>query len=822
MIRLFLTIYFSLSFAVPLFGESLPLLPGKISGLQNNSPFRSFIHYFTDSKDKNFRERIFAKDTSLSFRNIPAEMFSLGFTEDTAWFYIPLKNDTSNDYYGKFEIYNPYLEKVDIHYRYGHKDRIYEILAGANRAYEANFPVLDFYLRPGEEIQIVCAIKSGTPLRIPFVLESEKKYNFTEQFRSIAVGLTLGFGIAMGLYNLSLYFSFRARSYLYYFIMILFSTVYLTSWDGLTLPLFKPTHGRHYLPLTLILIYTSTLFLFLFSLEFLYPEKKDKGVEIITAIYVVSNLILIPLSIFYPIQLNQFSYYLGLINNLIIVYFCIVKIRDGFKPAKNFLLIHMVFPIAGVLANLSATGAISINYFSLHLLKLAFVSQSILFSVMLVQRIKELEFKLKEGLQSEIHKNIILLKKEIQQRRETEWELIQAKEIAEKASKVKSSFLANMSHEIRTPMNGVLGMVQLLGTTKLNDEQKEYIQILSISAKSLLQIINDILDFSKIEAGKISLDKEVFSIHSVLDEIHDLLYSLAKQKRIGLRLEGKSEIQEYVYGDQLRLRQILWNLTGNGIKFTNHGEVVLNVSQKNISKDKISIKFTVSDSGIGIPLEKQKQVFDAFSQSDTSTARKFGGSGLGLSITKQLVELQGGTLNLESKESYGSKFTFTITYDIPSESEIEKILEAEKTKDLESAYSNATSQSMKILVAEDNETNCLLIERALKKLGYDPVVVHNGREVIEKMQLDFFDMILMDIHMPEVDGIEATKWIRSQKQNTEFPIIIALTADVIESNKEVYISKGMNDYLTKPLDLLLLKKTLDFWSDHVKISHWKQ
>lgn len=822
MIRLFLTIYFSLSFAVPLFGESLPLLPGKISGLQNNSPFRSFIHYFTDSKDKNFRERIFAKDTSLSFRNIPAEMFSLGFTEDTAWFYIPLKNDTSNDYHGKFEIYNPYLEKVDIHYRYGHKDRIYEILAGANRAYEANFPVLDFYLRPGEEIQIVCAIKSGTPLRIPFVLESEKKYNFTEQFRSIAVGLTLGFGIAMGLYNLSLYFSFRARSYLYYFIMILFSTVYLTSWDGLTLPLFKPTHGRHYLPLTLVLIYTSTLFLFLFSLEFLYPEKKDKGAEIITAIYVVSNLILIPLSIFYPIQLNQFSYYLGLINNLIIVYFCIVKIRDGFKPAKNFLLIHMVFPIAGVLANLSTTGTISINYFSLHLLKLAFVSQSILFSVMLVQRIKELEFKLKEGLQSEIHKNIILLKKEIQQRRETEWELIQAKEIAEKASKVKSSFLANMSHEIRTPMNGVLGMVQLLGTTKLNDEQKEYIQILSISAKSLLQIINDILDFSKIEAGKISLDKEVFSIHSVLDEIHDLLYPLAKQKRIGLRLEDKSEIQEYVYGDQLRLRQILWNLTGNGIKFTNHGEVVLNVSQKNISKNKISIKFTVSDSGIGIPLEKQKQVFDAFSQSDTSTARKFGGSGLGLSITKQLVELQGGTLNLESKESYGSKFTFTITYDIPSESEIEKILEAEKTKDLESAYSNATSKSMKILVAEDNETNCLLIERALKKLGYDPVVVHNGREVIEKMQLDFFDMILMDIHMPEVDGIEATKWIRSQKQNTEFPIIIALTADVIESNKEVYISKGMNDYLTKPLDLPLLKKTLDFWSDHVKISHWKQ
>ncbi|MDI7220848.1 7TM diverse intracellular signaling domain-containing protein [Leptospira santarosai] len=821
MIRSLLTICFSLSFAVPLFGESLSSVSGKISQLQENPSFHSFIHYLRDSGGKNFRERIFEKDPSLSFQNIPTEMFSLGFTKDTAWFYIPLKNDTSDDYYGKFEIYNPYLEKVDIHYRYGDKKQIHEIFAGANRVYEDNFPVLDFSLRPGEEIQIVCAIKSDTPLRIPFILESEKKYDLTEQFRSIAVGLTLGFGIAMGLYNLSLYFSFRTSSYLYYFIMILFSTAYLISWDGLTLPLFKPSHGQHYLSLTLVLIYTSTLFLFLFSLEFLYPEKKDKKTKIVTIAYVVSNLILIPLSAFYPIQLNRFSYYLGLINNFIIVYFCIVRIKDGFKPAKHFLLIHMVFPIAGVLTNLSISGAISINYFSLHLLKFAFVSQSVLFSVMLVQRIKELEFRLKEGLQSEIHKNIILLKKEIQQRRETEWELIQAKEIAEKASKVKSSFLANMSHEIRTPMNGVLGMVQLLGTTKLNDEQKEYVKILSVSAKSLLQIINDILDFSKIEAGKISLDKEVFSIRSVLDEIHDLLYPLAKQKQIGLRLEGKFDIQEYVYGDQLRLRQILWNLTGNGIKFTNHGEVVLSVSQENISKNNISIGFSVSDSGIGIPLEKQKQVFDAFSQSDTSTARKFGGSGLGLSITKQLVELQGGTLNLESKEGFGSKFTFAITYDIPSESEIEKILEAEKTKDLESAYSNATSNGMKILVAEDNETNCLLIERALKKLGYDPVVVRNGREVIEKMQLDFFDLILMDIHMPEVDGIEATKWIRSQKQNAEFPIIIALTADVIESNKEIYISKGMNDCLTKPLDLPLLKKSLDFWSDHVKISHQK-
>ncbi len=259
--------------------ESLSPVSGKISQLQKDSSLNLFVYYFSDNSDENFRERIFARDSSLPFQNIPAQVFSLGFTNNTVWFYTPLKNDTEKDYRGKFEIFNPYLEEVDIFYRYGPKDSIDEILAGTNRVYEKSFPALDFYLRPGEEIQIVCKIKSGTPMRIPIVLESEEKFDFTKLSRSILFGLTLGFGIAMGLYNFSLYMFFRTRSYLYYFIMILFSTVYLTSWDGLVSPLFKPNYGRYYLPFILILFYTSALFLFLFSMEFLYPEKKRKICE---------------------------------------------------------------------------------------------------------------------------------------------------------------------------------------------------------------------------------------------------------------------------------------------------------------------------------------------------------------------------------------------------------------------------------------------------------------------------------------------------------------------------------------------------------------
>ncbi|MBM9500880.1 response regulator [Leptospira sp. 201903071] len=819
--RFFLLFGAALLLNYSLFAESAAPENGKVSRLQNTGNFRTFVHYLKDANAEDFREKIFSKAPGLDFQNIPSEIFSLGFSKDTVWFYVPLENDTKNEFNGEFEVYNPYLEEVDIHYKYGHERITREIFTGANRVYEGNFPSLDFYLRPGESIQIVVRIKSGTPLRIPLLLESEKKFGFTKQFRLVVVGLTLGFGIAMSLYNLSLYFFFRTRSYLYYFLMITFFTVYLTSWDGLFLNLFKPEYGKYYLTATLILVYTASLFLFLFSLEFLYPEQKSRKAKLVIIIYSIVNLTLIPASIVFPIQLNQFSYYWILINNLIIVYFCFLRTREGFKSAKILLFIHLIFPTAAILMNLSATGILTINFVSLHVLKLAFISQSILFSIMLVQRIKDLEFRLKEGLQSEIHKNIVLLKKEIQQRRETEWELIQAKEMAEKASKVKSSFLANMSHEIRTPMNGVLGMVQLLGTTKLNEEQKEYTKILSRSAKSLLQIINDILDFSKIEAGKIVLDKEVFSIRSVLDEIHDLLRPLAKRKRIEFNLEGKYDIQEFVSGDQLRLRQILWNLAGNGIKFTNQGSVVLKVSEKKISAEKVSIEFSVSDTGIGIPQDKQKQVFDAFSQSDSSTARKFGGSGLGLSITKQLIELQGGTLSLESKEGKGSKFTFSIVYDNASQSDVDTILEPEKTRELDEVYANVVPQKMRILVAEDNETNCLLIERALKKLGYDPVVVHNGREVIERMQLDVFDLVLMDIHMPEVDGIEATGWIRSRKENAELPIIIALTADAIDSSKEKYVALGLNDCLVKPLDLVGLKSTLDYWSERVEAFQWR-
>ncbi|PJZ51917.1 hybrid sensor histidine kinase/response regulator [Leptospira adleri] len=819
--KFFLVLGAALLLNFSVFGDSSVRENGKISQLQKLDSLRTFVHYFKDASGKEFKEQIFSKPQGLDFQNIPSELLSLGFSKETVWFYIPLENDTENEFNGEFEIYNPYLEEVDIHYKYGHEQITREISAGANRKYEENFPSLDFYLRPGESIQIAVRIKSGTPLRIPLLLESEKKFGVTKQFRLVVVGLTLGFGIAMSLYNLSLYFFFRTRSYLYYFLMISFFTVYLTSWDGLFLNSFKPEYGKYYLTATLVLVYTASLFIFLFSLEFLYPEQKSKRAKIVTTLYTIFNLALIPAATIAPIQLNQFSYYWILINNLIIVYFCFLRIQEGFKSAKTLLLIHLIFPTAGIVMNLSATGVLTINFISLHVLKLAFISQSILFSIMLVQRIKDLEFRLKEGLQTEIHKNIVLLKKEIQQRRETEWELIQAKEVAEKASKVKSSFLANMSHEIRTPMNGVLGMVQLLSTTKLNDEQKEYTKILSGSAKSLLQIINDILDFSKIEAGKIVLDKEVFSIRSVLDEIHDLLRPLAKRKQIEFNLEGKYDIQEFVSGDQLRLRQILWNLAGNGIKFTSQGGVVLKVSEKKISSNQVSIEFAVSDTGIGIPKDKQKQVFDAFSQSDSSTARKFGGSGLGLSITKQLIELQGGNLSLESKEGKGSKFTFSIVYDIASQSEMDSILEPETTRGLDEVYLNVVPKKMRILVAEDNETNCLLIERSLKKLGYDPVVVHNGREVIERMQLDVFDIVLMDIHMPEVDGIEATGWIRSRKETSEFPVIIALTADAIESSKEKYVSLGMNDCLIKPLDLVGLKSTLDHWSDHIESSRKK-
>ncbi|MCU7837654.1 MAG: response regulator [gamma proteobacterium symbiont of Taylorina sp.] len=374
-------------------------------------------------------------------------------------------------------------------------------------------------------------------------------------------------------------------------------------------------------------------------------------------------------------------------------------------------------------------------------------------------------------------------------------QLLKTNEQLEQTNQYKSQFLANMSHEIRTPMNGVMGIAQLLEETELTRDQSHYVSTLIRSSKTLGIIIDDILDYSKIESGQLHIENHPYGLLRELREVMDLLRLQADNKDIKLVLNIPQE-EFFVIGDATRLRQVLLNLLGNAIKFTQHGTVKLTVSQLKQSDKEIQLKFIISDTGIGIAQDKLEHIFTQFSQADSSTTRKFGGTGLGLTISKQLVSLMGGELKVSSQKDKGSEFYFTLTM-IHSDKPVEKSVLKNDRKQLNGL----------VLLVEDDRTNRLIAEKMLAKIAVDIIHAENGLEAINIFAEHDFDLVLMDMQMPVMDGVEATLEIRSKFPQNKTPII-AMTANVLSEHKEQCFAAGMNGFLTKPVKMKLLHETL--------------
>lgn len=732
------------------------------------------------------------------FQQHQGSSLQFGYSQSVYWIGFIIENKLQGSHNHLFEIRYPPLDYIDLYLSTAGEAPLHlqggDKLPYSERFYQTRFHLFPVKLDQPTQYQVLLRIKTESSYSLPLVLHSDISYVQTDHFEQALIGIYYGICIGLFAYNLFLFFTIRENIYLKYVSYVLFHALFMASLDGF-LYQFWPESPDWESRSIYMFAWLTGVFLIWVCSDFLQLRQAMPKAYLVAfslqSLFFIAVLFCLIMPIALAAKINS---PLILLSVVLMFSFTVRRYFQGYKPAGYFLVGLGCFLIGAASV---ATGAMNLfGQYDLSpvLMKIGSAIEMFCFSIGLGNRINRLKSQ-----QAHAQHEAELARTEAHARQRYAEEMEKINQQLQVAMQARSDFLANMSHEIRTPMNGVLGMLELVRDTQLSKEQENYINVASRSGTTLLALINDILDLSKIEAGKLELEKIDFNLRQVIDDLNNLFNVQLHDKDLYFHHEYDTDQPEWVRGDRTRVWQILTNLIGNAIKFTNSGGVTVKIHSQD---DKYCI--SVSDTGIGIPQDAQAKIFESFTQADSSTTRKFGGTGLGLTISKRLANLMGGDIKVESIPNKGTTFTVFLNLEEGTEPAKEQTVSDEGVV-MDSCY------GLHVLLAEDNIVNQQVANGIFKKLGVQLDIVSDGEQAVSRCREKEYDLIFMDVQMPNLDGYGATKAIKGSTNKNQATPIIAMTANAMQGDKDKCLAAGMDDYLPKPIQKERLREMLLRW-----------
>ncbi len=672
-----------------------------------------------------------------------------------------------------------------------------DMKAFSERVFRTSDLVFPFALTPGAQAEIFLKVSSTSSLSLPIYLEPERAFMGTRFNLDIVDGIYLGVSLGLCLYNFFLWLKVRERSYLLY---VGFVAVYLTFNSTLSGHMFR--FWPEAIAFQQLAVYffsmASAMAVALFAMEFLQSRKFMPRLHNALRLYVVVSVIGMLATFFVSTQLSaRINMAMTVVGAILFFAAALVRMGQGYRPATYYFIGQGAVFLGVTFTVLTSANVLPYYYLAPDVLKWAGAFELLFFSIGLADLINMLKSQQARAIaEGEV------AKAESRARETYIEQLDQTNRELNEALKARSEFLANMSHEIRTPMNGVLGMLELVDDSNLHTAQKQQLEIARRSGQTLLALINDILDLSKIESGKMELERQPFNLQDFLEDLRQLYGKQLRDKGLTMTLEVDPAIPAWIEGDRTRLWQVLTNLVSNAIKFTREGGVTLKLLRQS-HESAAQIEIQVCDTGIGIPPEAQGKIFESFSQADGSTTRKFGGTGLGLTIAQNLVRLMGGQIAVTSEVGKGSVFAFRMPLHVAA------LQSAEPVKTHASDATNVLTH-LRVLLVEDNAVNRQVAVGMLKSIGVtDVTVAEHGADAVAAVQNNVFDVVLMDVQMPVMDGYEATRRIRALEDAERASVeVIALTASASSEERHHCEEAGMSGFLSKPMQREPLRDAL--------------